>query len=234
MAEDALTNPGEENETKKARIEALLKEAQEQMELKHELEIQLKNNFGPIKQIERELESIRKRQNAAKKQLDVAQQSLQEARDLIIAKADSAESEEARRAALLKKTEEDLSIARGKVDDLKQTQTTCYRKYEELEPHLLDAQSKIKGIEFQLTALSNKRRSLESSTGNLLTILGPRVERVARLVRGRMFVLSTHFSLSSLTVFSKNSGRAGKTPKRVSRCRDWSHRNVHQDCPWNE
>jgi len=177
-----MSNPEEDEQANKAKIQELVKEAQEQADLRQELHKELKEGTVPLKQIERQLAQLNKQQKAAAKQLKAARQRLQEARDQIIANADSAESEEARRTALLKQTEEELGAARANVDELKQRQTNMLRKYEEIEPHVQDATSKINGIKSQLSSISNTLRTLSSSTGDSLAILGPRVSKVAQLV----------------------------------------------------
>lgn len=90
QAEEALSHPEEEQDIKRAKIAALLKEAEEQSALKRDLEDELKETVAPIKQIERSLDSLKKRRNAAAKQVKAAKQRLQQARDEIIARADSA------------------------------------------------------------------------------------------------------------------------------------------------
>jgi len=182
QAEESMSNPEEDEQANKAKIQELVKEAQEQADLRQELHKELKEGTVPLKQIERQLAQLNKQQKAAAKQLKAARQRLQEARDQIIANADSAESEEARRTALLKQTEEELGAARANVDELKQRQTNMLRKYEEIEPHVQDATSKINGIKSQLSSISNTLRTLSSSTGDSLAILGPRVSKVAQLV----------------------------------------------------
>lgn len=182
QAEASLSSPEEEEKSNREKIDALLKEAQEQMDLKTELEKQLKTEHTPLKQLDREISQLKKQQKYAAKELDAAKQRLQAARDQIIANADSAESEEARRTALLKKTEEELAEARGKVDSLKQEISKHYRAYEELEPSVHEAQSKINGLKGQLSGVQNTLRTLSSSTGDSLAILGHRVSKVVQLV----------------------------------------------------
>jgi len=182
QAEASLDSPEEEEQSNREKIDALLKEAQEQMDLKNELETQLKTEHAPLKQLDREISQLKKQHKFAKKELDAAKRRLQEARDQIIANAESAESEEARRTALLKKTEEELAAARGNVDTLKQEISKYYRAYEELEPSVHEAQAKINGLKSQLSGVQNTLRSLSSSTGDSLAILGPRVSKVVQLV----------------------------------------------------
>ena len=171
-------------------MDQLLEEAQSQAQLKRELEEELKEATGPYKEVERKLSHVKKTQNAASSQLKKAKQSLQEARDQIMAKADSAESEEARRTALLKKSEEELAASRERVDGLKQDQSKWLRSYEEIEPHVHDAKSKVEQLNKQLQGVQHTLRSLQSSSGrDSLALLGPRVAAVAQLVCCRLFIL---------------------------------------------
>lgn len=168
-------------------MDQLLEEAQSQAQLKRELEEELKEAMGPYKEVERKLSHVKKSQSSASTQLNKAKQSLQEARDQIMANADSAESEEARRTALLKKSEEELAAAREKVDGLKQDQSNWLRSYEEIEPHVRDAKSKVDHFNRQLQGVQQKLRSLRSSSGrDSLALLGPRVAAVTQLVCFRL------------------------------------------------
>lgn len=165
-------------------MDTLLLEAQNQAEMKRGLEEELKAALGPYKQLEREISSTTKSQNAARNQLRRAQTNLEDARAQIMAMADSAESEEARCTAMLKQAEEELAEARNKVDTLKQEQTNWLRTYEELEPHVRHTKSRVDSHSKQIQGVQNTLRSLQSSNGqDMLALLGSRVANVANMVR---------------------------------------------------
>ena len=182
QAEASLSSPEEEEESNRAKIDTLILEAREQMDLKNELETELKAAHAPLKQLDREISQLKRQQKVATDELKASQRRLQQARDQIIANADSAQSEEARRTALLRNTEEALAEARSKVDALKQETTQHYRAYEELEPSVVEATNKISSLKNQLSGVQNTLRTLSSSSGDSLAIAGPRVSRVAQLV----------------------------------------------------
>jgi chromosome segregation ATPase len=181
-AEAASTQNGD-TEDKREKIDELLAECQNQLALKRDLEEELKAAYLPYKNAERQLAQLKKRQNAAAKMLATAKQRLQAARDEIMANADSAESEEARRTESLRRTEEDLAAARQETASLKQEMSNWLRKYEELEPHVLDATSKCDSLKQKLHGVESTIDRLNSSAGDSLEILGPRVAKVAKLVR---------------------------------------------------
>jgi chromosome segregation ATPase len=181
-AEEEAGTAGEDGEKRK-RFDALVQEAKDQAEMKRNVEEELKAAMGPYRQLDREIESVRKSKKAAENMLHRSQKTLEETRAKILAMADSAESEEARCTAQLKKSEEEMAEARSKVDELKQEQTNWFRAYEEIEPHVRDATSKVASHTKQLEAVQYKLQTLQSSDGqDLLALLGPRVATVANIV----------------------------------------------------
>jgi chromosome segregation ATPase len=182
QAEEALSSPSNEQEEKKKHHEALLEEAQNQTALRRELEEQLKQAHAPCKQIDRQLKALSRDTKSAVKTLAAAKKRLQEARDQILAQAGSAQSEEARRTAILKRTEEELAEARSKVDELRQTQSKYLRAYEEVEPHVLDARSKVSQVSNQLNGVNASIRELESASGDSLAVFGRNVPKLHQLV----------------------------------------------------
>lgn len=181
QAEDEVAgSTGNDGEKKRNRVHHLLEEAQSQAQLKRELEELLKGALVPYKLVERKLDGLKKQQNSASTQHKAAKKRLQEVRDQIMANADSAESDEARRTAMLKASEEDLYAARAKVDELKHGQSKWLRSYEEIEPHVRDATSKVEKLMKQLQGVQHTLRSLQSSSGDSLALLGPRVAMVAQ------------------------------------------------------
>ena len=183
-AEEEVGAPGADGANKRSKVDTLLMEAQDQAEMKRGLEEELKAALIPYKQIEREISSVTKSQNAARNQVRRAQTNLEEARAQIMAMANSAESEEARCTAMLKQTEEELAEARNKVDTLKQEQSNWLRTYEEIEPHARHCRSRVDSQSKQINGVKNTLQSLQSSNGqDMLALLGPRVAMVTNLVR---------------------------------------------------
>jgi chromosome segregation ATPase len=184
QAEEEAGSPDADGANKRSRVDTLLLEAQNQAEMKRGLEEELKAALIPYKQIERELSSVTKSQNAARSQVRRAQANLEEARAQIMAMANSAESEEARCTAMLKQAEEELAAARNKVDTLKQEQSNWLRSYEEIEPHVRHITSQVESKKKQIQGVQHQLRSLQSSNGqDMLALLGSRVGTVANLVR---------------------------------------------------
>jgi DNA repair exonuclease SbcCD ATPase subunit len=182
QAEESLSNPSNEHEQKQQRLDSLLEEAQQQESLKNDLQKQLQLAQTPYKAASRELESLKREQTRVDKQLTAARKRLQTARDQIIEQAGAAHSEEARRTALLKKTEEDLVIAQEKVPSLRQTVTLALRSYEELEPHVLDSRNKVKKLSNQIHGVGVTIRELGSKSGDSAVVWGRNVPKVQKMV----------------------------------------------------
>jgi len=60
QAEESMSNPEEDEQANKAKIQELVKEAQEQADLRQELHEELKEGTVPLKQIERQLAQLNK------------------------------------------------------------------------------------------------------------------------------------------------------------------------------
>lgn len=181
-AEENAKSPEEEVDSRKAALEALVQETQELVKNKDALTEQLVEAQAPYKDADRKLKSVKKRQRQAEKELKAAQQRLQDARDQILKNAESAESEEARRTELLKKTEEQLQEVRSQVDPLRQEQSNWYREFEEIEPHVMEARGRLETATHTLRGIEKTIRSLQSSSGNRLAVFGPNVTKLADLV----------------------------------------------------
>jgi structural maintenance of chromosomes protein 6 len=175
---------GPEGASKRSQVDALLQEAQEQGRMKRSLEGELQQALQPWKQLEHDLRGIRKSQQAATTQLQRCKAALQQARDDVLQRADSQQSDEARRTAQLKQYEEELAAAQTQVDALKQTLAQWLRQYEEVEPHVRDAQAQVETTQRQVRGVQQTLRSLQQQTGggDTLALLGPRVAKVASLV----------------------------------------------------
>jgi ABC-type phosphate transport system auxiliary subunit len=95
QAEEAASEPSDDERTKRDRMEQLLLEAQEQTALKRNLETELKQVMLPSKTLERQLHNLRRQQATASNELVQAKHRLQDQRDQILAQSGSAESEDA-------------------------------------------------------------------------------------------------------------------------------------------
>jgi chromosome segregation ATPase len=194
-AERQLSNPTTVEEEKKSKLDELLAEAQEHRALKADLEDELLKLQVPYRAKERELQSIQQKREKGEKKLANARRSLQKARDQIMERAGAAESEGARRAQLLKRTEDDLAVAQQQVHELTQAVSTSYRSYESIEPRVHDARSKTRSVFNQLKGIRATINELDKSSGESLAIWGKNVTKVYKLVRQS---LRFHGSLCSL------------------------------------
>jgi chromosome segregation ATPase len=194
VAEEAASSPNDDEGIKRDAMETLVHEAQEQAVLKRNLEGDLKMVLLPQKTLERQLHNLKRQQTTAEQELRQAKQRLQEVRDQILGLSGSAESDEARRAAALRKTEEELAAAREKVNGMKQAVSNALREYEEKEPHVQDAKSKVEQITRQFHGANNTIKELESSSDDSLAVFGYRVSKVHQIVSHlRGFVVSGCF-----------------------------------------
>lgn len=183
QAEEAANAPSDEEEKKKQRSDDLVKEAQEQSHLKRQLEADFKKAQAPLKAVEREISKLSREKKSAARELSQAKKRLQELRDEIAAQSGSAESEQARQTAELKEAEDQLSSLRERVQELKQATSDALRGYEELEPHVHEARGNVEQVNKQVQGVKSRLRELESSSSDSLSILGPRVSKVHKLVR---------------------------------------------------
>lgn len=237
QAEESANDPAEDETAKRDHMNELVTEAREQTDLKRNLEAELKKAILPYKTLERQLNNLGRQQQSANAELAASKMRLQELRDTIMANSGSAESEEARRTELLRETEIELEQARTEVNELRQATSVALRSYEELEPHVAEARSKVQSAERQVQAVQNTIRELESSSNDSLAILGPRVSQVHKMVRNgvcdngmrssfRGFGLNQRLT----TRFFSFTGptRDPKTSLQGTRC--WSDWFLYQDC----
>jgi chromosome segregation ATPase len=183
--EEAARNPADDDAARKRTlVEELVLGVHEQTERKQELEEELKLAMGPYKEADRKFNMSKRAKKDMATQLVNAKKRLQEAAEEIAANAESAESEEARFTTLLRTTEEELALARATVDPLKENQSKWLRSYEELEPHVAEARSKVNDLKAKRNEIQNTLRSLQSSSGNdALALLGPKVVTLTKMVR---------------------------------------------------
>jgi chromosome segregation ATPase len=189
--EEAARNPADDAARKRTLVEELVSGVHEQTERKQELEEELKLAMAPYKEAGRKFNMSKRAKKEMAIQLVNAKKRLQEAADEIAANAESAESEEARFTTLLRTTEEELALARANVDPLKENQSKWLRSYEELEPHVAEARSKVNDLKAKRNEIQNTLRSLQSSSGNdALALLGPKVVTLTKMVRPFLAVVS--------------------------------------------
>jgi chromosome segregation ATPase len=183
QAEEAANGPDEEETLKRASLDELIQEAQEQTQKKQDLEADLKRNQEPHKATERQLHRLQQEQRDAAKSVLSTTQRLQQKRDQIAEKAGSADAEEARRTQDLQQCEEKLAATRAEADELKQAVSNAYRAYEELEPYVEQAKQNCRAAGGKLGGVEGKIRGLENSTGGSLAVFGARCQKVKDMVR---------------------------------------------------
>ena len=149
---------------------------------KRELEQELKRAIAPQKNSARTVKELKKQEERANQSLLGANQRLQARRDEIVAKAGSAESDQARRSQRLQIAEKKLVEEKNRHNELKQSVTDSYNAYEDLEPEVVAARDMVSQLKSQLRGIGGKIRSMESSSGNSLDIFGPRCAKVKQMV----------------------------------------------------
>lgn len=186
QAEEELSgaNDGDEERRINEQMEELKNEAESQATLKRNLEAELKLAQNPMKVVERKIKNVvNVEKKNATQQLKRAQKRLKDARAEFMAKAESANSEVARRAALLNETEEGLEQAKSESDAIKQAQAIAYQQYEELEPAVQQAKTMASQKRKECEAVNRKLQSLRGSKGNdSLAIFGQRCSKMHELV----------------------------------------------------
>jgi len=181
QAEAASQDVDDPNEGRN-HLEALTEEAQEMTNKKRDLEKELKKATEPQKAMARQFKMLKKEEDNASHALLLANQRLQKKRDEILAKAGSAESDQARRNQRLQKAETKLKEEKNRRNELKQAVTDSYNAYEELEPEVHAAHQMVSQLKNQLRGIQGKIRSMESSSGNSLEIFGQRCSKVKQMV----------------------------------------------------
>ena len=192
QAEQASQGQDDEEENKRNKLENLTREAKDQADMKKELEQELKLTKEPLKALKREKQFIDKEKATASSSLRKAVQRLKEKRDEIVARAGSAESEEARRALKLKELAERIEAANKKKAELKQAVTDSRRAYDELEPHVTQAKQNCDGAKNRLHAIESRIGSLQSSSSNSVAIFGSKCPKVKQSVRRDFSLNRTH------------------------------------------
>jgi chromosome segregation ATPase len=170
------------NDERRNRLDALSKEANEMSARKRELEKELKRATEPQKALARQFKLLKKEEDRASRSLLEANQRLQARRDEIVAKAGSAESDQARRNQRLQTAEKKLTDEKNRHNELRQAVTDAYNAYEDLEPEVLAARQMVSHLSNQLRGIEGKIKSMESSSENSLDIFGPRCARVREMV----------------------------------------------------
>jgi rubrerythrin len=100
-------------------LQQLTDETQEAAETQRQLGMDLKKAMAPVKAKERDINLIKREQNAALRNLQNARKALQDERDAILAAA--GHSDEAKRAATLKEAEAEHDQLVDNINHLPQT-----------------------------------------------------------------------------------------------------------------
>jgi chromosome segregation ATPase len=150
--------------------------------LKKRLEQDHKRATEPQKQFKRQFKDLVVEKKKLERALIEANVSLQKKRDEIVARAGSAEAEQALRNETLRKAEETLSHGKDRHNELRQSVTDALRNYENLEPQVQDAKESLSQVERKMGAIKNRIREMNSSSANSLDVFGPRCTAVKKMV----------------------------------------------------
>lgn len=174
-----------EKESIEERKGELQREAESQAALKNEVDQILKDAIKPLKAVEREIKVSDKQKKTAEKTLQRAKQRLKDARAEQLAKAGSAESEEARRTMLLAETEEALAQEKSVRDEKQQNVAVSYRDYEESEPEYKQAVQTSASKKKMFDRIQREVRDLQSSSANdPIAVFGQAASKLHKLVEG--------------------------------------------------
>jgi chromosome segregation ATPase len=191
QAEEAANGPDEGETLKRAALDELIQEAQEQTQKKQDLEADLKRSQEPHKATERQLHRLHQEQKDAAKRFQSSSQRLQQKRDQIAEKAGSADAEEAQRSQELQRCEAQLASARAEADELKQAVSNAYRAYEEMEPYVDQAKQNCRAAGGKLSAVEGNIRGLENSKGGSVAVFGAKCQKVKEMVRIYFYFLES-------------------------------------------
>eukprot|EP00535_Pseudo-nitzschia_heimii_P003888 CAMPEP_0197177072 /NCGR_PEP_ID=MMETSP1423-20130617/2806_1 /TAXON_ID=476441 /ORGANISM="Pseudo-nitzschia heimii, Strain UNC1101" /LENGTH=1222 /DNA_ID=CAMNT_0042626559 /DNA_START=130 /DNA_END=3798 /DNA_ORIENTATION=+ len=182
QAEAASQELEDPNDERRNRLEALAKEADEMSNRKRDLEQELKRATEPQKALARQFKLLKQEEERVNRSLVEANKRLQARRDEIIAKAGSAESDQARRNQKLQEAEKKLAEEKNRHNELKQAVTDAYNAYEAVEAEIPSTRHNVSQLKNQVQGIEGKIRSMESSSGNALHIFGPRCAKVKQMV----------------------------------------------------
>jgi predicted nucleic acid-binding Zn-ribbon protein len=186
--EEEMNDPSNNQEVSQARVQALLRESNEQMALKRSLEDEYRQASAPYKQAQAQLNQLRRELQASKKDATVAQRRLEEYRDKMMAHEDSAESSRSKMSDRLKAWEEEREKCKDRVDSLKQAVSEALRAHEEAEPKVAEARDAADRASRQLGGARRRLQEL-ADRGNEFAVFGSKVKAVYDLVRPSLFGL---------------------------------------------
>jgi chromosome segregation ATPase len=167
--------PDNKEQAKRTKLEELSSQkAQEQSRMKHDLEADVKHATEPQKAFNRKLKLLNRETKGAEVNLQSASKRLQDKREEILARAGSAQSEEARCTQRLKEAEDNSAKARQNYDENKQAVTDALREYDQLEPHVEQAIQNCKASKNRLNAVEDRIRGLGNSSSSSLAMFGQR------------------------------------------------------------
>jgi len=181
-AEKAVSDPGEKEQALQAKIDELTAEANQQSQAKRALVDELKEESQPLKEVDRQLSQLKRQHQTASRNLAAAQKRLEEARAEMFKQAGSAQSKQAQMTAKLAKLEQEFNERHDKTNELRETVSAKLRSYEEIEPQVKDAESKVQNAMRRLDGAKTAVRNLQEESDEF-ALLGPRVRRVYNMVR---------------------------------------------------
>jgi len=180
---ESASDPQEEESILKQKLDTLTEEANEAFKNKQDKEKEIQFAYEPIKQNSRILKSLKRELHAAKRSLDSTKNILKETRDEIIRAAGSAETDEAKRVAKIKATEEELVAGKSSLESMKKKIASLLARYEELEPNVEQAKANSQNTAKQKYVVNQKLKEMQSSSGSSMTVFGQLCVLMSRKVR---------------------------------------------------
>ncbi|CAB9514637.1 of chromosomes protein 6 [Seminavis robusta] len=177
------SNDQDEESRIKETMDELQKEAEIQGDLKRNLAADLKLKQAPIKGLQRDLKSLAAEKKTHAQNLIRAKKRLKDAREEMLAKAGSAESETARRTAELAQIEESLDKAKAELDEIHEAITVSHQEYKEGLPEVEQAKALSGKKKSELDRAKSTLRELQSSTSSDgASIFGQRCSQMKHIV----------------------------------------------------
>lgn len=204
-------------------MDRLAREAEEQSQQKHNLEVDLKRASEPFKVLSRRHREAKKEIASAERSLEAAKRQLEAKRSEILARAGSAESEAIERTKKLQDAEVRLANAKDERDQIRQAVNDSRKTYDELEPQLDQARNEVRAGEKRLRALSSQIRELEASGNSSMNIFGQRCGAVHGMV-------CTCVICSYLHLVAPKAIASSGSESKISRPRAGSSWCLCEDC----
>jgi len=222
QAEAAAPDEGEAKH--RALMEELTNEAKEQSEHKKELDMKLTQLLQPYKRLQREQTEMASQEKELDRKLRKAKARLEKARQELL--ANSEEKDDAARLEQLHQLQSDLETAKKTSNEMASEVSESLRKYEDLEPDVMDARSQVKRSKRDLDVAQRELDDLGRDGGNDLAKWGGReVTAVFQKVCESCYDASKKLTLST-------TGRTCQEPQGIFRSCHGTFGSLHQGPPW--